>query len=398
MSWLNLLLEETNFVETPKQWIYWSGLATISAITSPNIVINKGAYQLKPNLYVLLIGRSGLGKGFGPSVARTLVKMVDNTRIISGRGSIEGIIKELAIVKARENGHIPFKDARGFLCSGEFASSLYEATHALTILTDLYDAHYNPEWVNTLKNSPIEKLRFPCLTLLSGANQEMFDLTVDKSHLGGGFIGRTLLIRADKRFKSNSMIYEEGEEVDTVDYEKLAEHLKVISKLEGTMVWSKEAKKSYNDWFYAYREEDVDDKTGTYDRLNDHVIKIAACISLSRKTDMVIEEEDIVDAIVACSSLSNDARKTAGMQGKSSTASSIKAFLIVMFSAPNYTLTRKQVLQKGFGDFDSAELDKIIETLNQTGFVVQPTGGKEVIYKLTKLCVDWWEKNTKGKK
>jgi len=101
MSWLNLLLEETDFVETPKQWIYWSGLATISAIVSPNIVINKGAYKLKPNLYILLMGRSGLGKGFGPSVATKLVKMVDNTRVISGRGSIEGIIKELAIVKAK---------------------------------------------------------------------------------------------------------------------------------------------------------------------------------------------------------------------------------------------------------------------------------------------------------
>ena len=74
---------------------------------------------------------------------------------------------------------------------------MYEAKHALTILTDLYDGHYNPTWDNTLKNSPIETLKTPCLTLLSGANQEMFDMTVDKHHKGGGFIGRTLLISAD---------------------------------------------------------------------------------------------------------------------------------------------------------------------------------------------------------
>lgn len=398
MSWLDLLLEETDFVETPKQWIYWSGLTTISAIVSPSIHIDKGAYKLKPNLYVLLIGRSGLGKGFGPSVSKKLVGMVNNTRVISGRGSIEGIIKELAIVKAREDGSIPFKDARGYLCSGEFASSLYEATHALTILTDLYDAHYNPEWVNTLKNSPVEKLRFPCLTLLSGANQDMFDLTVDKSHLGGGFIGRTLLINADKRFRSNSMIYEEGEEPDNVDYEKLACYLKKISKLEGGMKWSREAKKAYNEWFYPYRDADIEDKTGTHDRLNDHIIKVAACISLSRKDDMVIEEQDIEESITACSALSNTARKVAGMQGKSSTSSLIKSFLMIMLAAPTYTLTRKQALQKGFGDFDSAELDKLIETLGQMGFVTQPTGGKEISYKLTKPCIEWWERNTKGKK
>jgi len=388
MSWLNLLLEETDFVETPKQWIYWSGLATISAIVSPNIVINKGAYKLKPNLYILLMGRSGLGKGFGPSVATKLVKMVDNTRVISGRGSIEGIIKELAIVKAKENGSIPFKDARGFLCSGEFASSLYEAKHALTILTDLYDAHYNPEWVNTLKNSPVERLRFPCLTLLSGANQEMFDMTVDKSHLGGGFIGRTLLISASKRDHSNSMI----RQVPEVDYVKLACYLTELSKLAGTMAWSDSAADVYDEWFYRYREAEYDDKTGTHDRMNDHVIKIATCISLARKKDMVLEYDDIVDAIAACSSLSNTAKKVAGMQGQSEVSKHIKAFLMVMFNAPNNELTRQQVLQKGFGDYDSFELDRVIETLSQTGFVVQKQGGKDIKYQLTKTCIALWDK------
>ena len=222
----------------------------------------------------------------------------------------------------------------------------------------------------------------------------MFDLTVDKSHLGGGFIGRTLLINADKRHHSNSMI----REVVEVDYEKLAAPLKELSKLQGPMTWSPEAMDFYDSWFYPYREADIDDKTGTHDRLNDHVIKIAACISLSRKKDMVIEEEDVDEAITVCTTLPDTARKVAGMQGKSETSTLIKSFLMIMFQAPEYTLTRKQVLQKGFGDFDSAELDKLIETLNQTGFVAQLTGGKEIKYKLTKICVDWWEKTVKGKK
>lgn len=393
MSWLDLLIEETDFVETPKQWIYWSGLATISAIVSPNIVVHKGAYELKPNLYILLVGRSGLGKGFGPSVARKLVTMVDNTRVISGRGSIEGIVKILATVKARENGSIPFKDARGFLCSGEFASSLYEAKHALTILMDLYDGHYNPSWDNTLKNSPIEILRTPCLTLLSGANQDMFDMTIDKSHKGGGFIGRTQLIYAEKRFRSNSLIYAENEIVESVDYDKLVCHLKDLAKLSGRMVWTQEAKKTYDEWFYPYRDAEVDDRTGTYDRLNDHAVKIATCISLARKTDMRIESIDVEQTIKVCSRLSNTAQRVAGMQGQSSTASSIKAFLMVMFAAEEYTLTRKQVLQKSVGEIDSSELDKVIETLTQAAFVTQVSSGKDIKYKITKMGIDWWQRN-----
>jgi len=394
MSWLELLISETDFVETPKQWIYWSGLATISAVASPNITINKGAYKLRPNLYILLMGRSGLGKGFGPSVSKKLVGMVDNTRIISGRGSIEGIIKELALVKAKENGSIPFKDARGYLCSGEFAASLYEAGHALTILTDLYDAHYNPEWTNTLKNSPIEKLRFPCLTLLSGANQDMFDMTVDKPHVSGGFIGRTLLIAAEKRHHANSMIYEDGVTPDEVNYEKLACYLKDLSKLEGSMRWSPEAVKVYNKWFYPYREAEFEDKTGTYDRLNDHVIKVAACISLARKLDMVIEDEDVYDAVTMCSKLSASAKAVAGMEGKSASSPSIKVLMRLLLGTEGHVLTRKQVLQRSFGDLDSVELDKAVETLIQMQFIAQTGGGKEIKYQLTKQCLNWWKEST----
>lgn len=395
MSWLDLLIKETDFVETPKQWLYWSGLATISAITSPNINVNKGAYKLKPNLYILLVGRSGLGKGFGPAVSRKLVEAVNNTRVISGRGSIEGIIKELAFAKASGNGAVSIKDARGYLCSGEFASSLYEATHALTILTDLYDSHYNPNWVNTLKNSPIESLRFPCITMLSGANQDMFDLTIEKHHRSGGFIGRTLLISADKRYRANSMVYEEGEVIPEVDYEKLLIHLKELSKLEGSMIWTKAAIKTYNEWFYPYRDADIDDKTGTHDRLNDHVIKVATCISLARKLDMRLEEEDIDEAITACTNLSNTARQVAGMQGKSSLAAALKAFLMIMFSAPDHEMTRKKALQKGFGEYDAPELDRVVETLVQTGYIIQPKGGKEITYKITKAGLDWLETKKK---
>lgn len=392
MTWLDLLITETDFVETPKAWITWSGIATIAAIASPNIAVDKGAYVLKPNLFILLMGRSGLGKGFGPHVASKLVKIVNNTKIISGRGTIEGIIKELAATKARENGSIPFKDARGFLCSGEFAASLYESTSALTVLTDLYDAHYNPEWRNTLKNSPIEVLRFPCITLLSGANQDMFDLAIEKHHRTGGFIGRTLLISAEKRYRSNSMIYEEGEEIDEVDFDRLSEHLIKLSKLEGKMKWTKEGIAAYNNWFYPYRELEVDDKTGTYDRLNDHIIKVTTCISLSRKLDMRIEAEDVEDAIALCSSLSNTAIKAAGIGGKSASSGIIKPFLIIMLKAPDYRLTRKQVLQRGVGDFDSIELDKLIQSFTQAGFVTEKMRGNEITYQLTKICIDQWQK------
>ena len=256
---------------------------------------------------------------------------------------------------------------------------------------NLYDGHYTNTWENVLKHSPKEPLKDVCITLLSGANPDMFDMAIDRRHRSGGFIGRTCLIGAEKRAKHNSMIYTEDEVADEVNVPRLADYLYKLSKLEGKMKWSYGAKERYNEWFYPFRAAEsmgIEDTTGTYDRLNDHMIKVITCVSLARNTDMILEAEDVDLALELCSPLSNQARKTAGMQGKSIISVAIKSFLMIMLSAEKYTLTRKQVLQKGFGDFDSTELDKIIETLTQTGFLTQPTGGKEVSYRLTKLCLE----------
>src|SRR4051812_16216019 len=101
MSWIDEFLLATDSAETPRIWLKWGALCSISAVAAPNVVLNKeGAYLLRPNLYCLLIGPSGLGKAFSITTSKKLVSMVGNTRVISGRSTIEGIIKELATTKA----------------------------------------------------------------------------------------------------------------------------------------------------------------------------------------------------------------------------------------------------------------------------------------------------------
>src|SRR5438874_2133996 len=98
MNWLDELLAQHAEVETPKNFWYWSGLATISAILKDNVYLDRGGskdYRLYPNIYVMLYADSALRKGPPVSLAKNLVKKVNNTRVISGRSSIQGILKEL---------------------------------------------------------------------------------------------------------------------------------------------------------------------------------------------------------------------------------------------------------------------------------------------------------------
>src|SRR5712672_2352338 len=52
----------TRELEAPTSYHVFSLLAAVSAATGRRVVINRGAYRLWPNLYVLLHGPSGIGK------------------------------------------------------------------------------------------------------------------------------------------------------------------------------------------------------------------------------------------------------------------------------------------------------------------------------------------------
>jgi len=89
-NWVSDLVKECGHVETPHSWLYWSFLTCISAAAGNNYHLRtlKGDLNYKPNLYVILLGESGLGKGFGINRAKNLVNRADVTRVIAGRSSI----------------------------------------------------------------------------------------------------------------------------------------------------------------------------------------------------------------------------------------------------------------------------------------------------------------------
>jgi predicted transcriptional regulator len=390
MSWLNLLHDATKEAETPRSFILWSGICSIAAVVSPNVWLNKaGKYHLSPNIYCLLVAKSGLGKSLPIFMAKKLVTMVGNTRVISGRSTIQKIIMDLSKSETDEKtGIAKFKDARGFIVSGEFSVSMQSDTDLFTILTDIYDTHANADgWVNSTKAGGAEYLKAPCVTLFSGSSPEHFEEFVPKVNIAGGFIGRTLLIYEEKRWRLNPLVDEE--EAD-IDFDKLACHLKKLKELSGGFKWSPEAKKSYVEWYEDFRPRDHDDKTGTAERFPDHILKVAMCLSLSKGTELIIRNEDLQEALKLCMKLKHSVKVLTSSSGKSNMAAQTRSALEIILKAPDGRISREYLLQKGFGDFNSSELDQIVETLIQSDFIKQ-IGTKEIVYQMSAKGKKIWE-------
>jgi len=158
-NWIEDLIKEHQDVETPISWLYWSLVCCISSVAANAYTLRtlKGNLLYYPNIYVMLLGESGLGKGFPVNLAKRLVQAAEVTRVIAGRSSIQAIVKELATTKS-ERGKPLITDSRGFIVNGELSTAIIADPDSLTILTDLYDRNYNPLWTNMLKGDGQEKL------------------------------------------------------------------------------------------------------------------------------------------------------------------------------------------------------------------------------------------------
>lgn len=376
MSWLDDIHNATKELESPQKFWHWSALAAVSAVVKRNVYLRKRtktstAYILYPNVYIFLVAKSGMRKGPPIKMARKLVKEVDNTRIIAGRASIQGIIKEISTQYVTEDG-VMRDDSGFFLCASEFRSSLIGDPDALVTLTDLYDGDFADDWKYLLKGSEgSNTLKDIYAVILGGSNPTHLKEKIQRADIEGGFIGRSFIVFADKKANINPLTDDvendelTEDEVDMLDYPHLAGRLKEISLLKGKFKYSLEAKNIYDKWYTALNKTEFTDKTGTLDRLHDAVLKVAMLISLTKKDDLVFLPDDIDEAIEACNELAGNVNRAIMPSGKQAYAEQTALILQELLNAPGYTLNKRQVLQRLWGDLDAFDLDRIKETLMQ---------------------------------
>lgn len=376
-SWIADLIEEHQVVETPESWIYWSLMCCISAVAANGYTLRtlKGNLLYYPNLYVILMGESGLGKGFPVNLSKRLVQSANNTRVIAGRSSIQAIIKELATTRT-EQGKALITDSRGFIVNGELSTAIIQDPDSLTILTDLYDRNYNPIWTNLLKGDGAEKLKEPYITCLFGSSPAHFYDSIPQANIEGGYIGRNLVIYEEKRSKDVDLLDSEKESVDEDRFTnyivpKYVPHLIKIAANKARLIPDDNARKVFNTWRRAWRadQSQYNDKTGFVNRVPDHALKIAMCLALSRyEHNDIIIESDVREAITKVSGLIYASEKAAAGGGLDLLSGQTKKVVDYLLAASENQLLRKDLLVRGYLDYDNQILDKILDTLLEMGW------------------------------
>lgn len=324
----------------------------------------------------MLLGDSGLGKGFPINRAAMLMTKANVTRVIKGRSSIQAIVQELSRTRTNEDKSLNISDSRGYIVNGELSTAIIQDPDSLTILTDLYDGHYNAEWTNLLKGDGAEKLKNPYITALFGSSPAHFYDSIPQANIEGGYIGRNLIIYEEKRSQDVDLLDDErekpreGDKFDDYIAPKYVPHLTKISSHKGQIRPSEEARQLFNTWRKKWRGSQTYDKTGFLNRVPDHVLKVGMCLALADfEFTGEISEPDMEEAITRVTSLIYSNKRTTEGRGPDPLASGTKMVLDYLMAAPDQELTRKQLLWKGYGTFNSFTLDQILENLLEMNWI-----------------------------
>lgn len=315
----------------------------------------------------MLLGDSGLGKGYPINLAKRLVTKAEVTRVIAGRSSIQAIVQELSRTKTKE-GKAPITDSRGYIINGELSTAIIADPDSLTILTDLYDGHYNVEWVNLLKGDGAEKLKNPYITALFGSSPAHFYDSIPDVNIQGGYIGRNLIVYEEKRSQDVDLLdmgeIQEGDKFDDYITPRYVPHLNKIHSKSGQLKPSDEARTLFNSWRREWRGKQTYDKTGFLNRVPDHILKVSMCLSLAETDfDGEISQLHIETAIEKVTQLVYASKKTTDGRGIDPLAAITKAVLDILIAAEGNQLTRKGLLWRLYGTANSFTLDQVLENL-----------------------------------
>jgi hypothetical protein len=401
MNFIDDFLEFTKDAESPTSFLSWSAICAIGATMRDNIYLDKGMGQrIYANLYVILCARSGAcRKGVPLKVTQGLLQQVRNTKIISGRTSIQAVLKTLSenLTNPTPNakGDFMIGGASGILYSEELAAFLVDDKATIPILTDIYD--YHEEWTNNLKASDTERLKNVVVSMLAASNLDLLKEVYTSAANYGGLLARTVLIMEEKRRQKNSRVfYEPNPNADRLKNDLIL-HLRKVAAAKGRMKYNQEAAEAYDEWYQS-----IDDSTfgrsGVEARIHTTIEKVAMCLAMSESEfDLIIHKKHVEEAIDLCMPLIPNYQyltmaATSNMGNKNGSTVHHE-ILIAILKAPSRQLTSAQILRKFLGNIDIRGLTDFGNSMVAAQLLEMIVENGGITFRAGKRLIERFEKN-----
>ena len=364
--------------ESPASYHMWSALSTISSALQRKVSIQWGHSIIFPNMYICLIGPSGVRKAEPIVISRDLLSEIPGVVHVA-----ESITKE-ALIKRMHSAFADFdkpKDTELELnahssvsvIAEEFAVFLGDSdTRFLADLTNWYDSR--DKWTYETKHQGIHTVVGVCVNILASMAPDWIPSAIPMGAIGGGFTSRIIFIVEHK--KSQVIVNPNLIGIDQELRNALVNDLTVINQLAGEFSFSPSALTRYTDWYgseerktAAGRPAIADPRfSGYVSRRATHIKKLCMVISAARADNLIITDEDFSRALQLITHAERSMPEVFGRVGLSIYAEQTSIVLeYVKNKRPR--VAKSDVLRSLHRDIDERTLSIIESTLQIAKFI-----------------------------
>lgn len=370
--------------ESPTSFWKWSAYSAVSAVLRDSVFIKQGEITTFPNIFVLILAQSAGRKGHPVNSSQRMIEAVGNTKVISGRSSIQAIVDELGHTETSAKTGKMVKGGSAIFIASELAAGLVCDDAAISILTDIYD--YKQNFKHHLRSTGRLKIDKIVFSMLAASNAELLKSVYTGAAIFGGLLGRTFLITPSEYRQPNSL-FDQGSDLET--YAAIVAQLREIGNLNGQITVSNSAKLEYENWYKPfYRSlEGKGDKSGILGRIHMNIVKLAI-ILMACDLSMQLDKKHIEEAISESMALLPNYQQFTMSSGKSTISEAGGLLITELLSAAGHCISRKKFLQAHWLEVDSDLLDKCVTTLDGGGLVSVQMNGNELTYFLTKKAIE----------
>lgn len=302
-DFINAYLRYTSTHEGTPKVHKWSCISILAAAMERRCYLPRGFYTLYPNLYVFIIGRSGLiKKSTSTGIAVNLFRELKGPKVMSERVTAGSLIDQMAGAQSKfENNGFVQQQAALFAYASELSVFLSEVFGSIIeLLTTFYDCvpnDFSKPWIYKTKGGGETKIFGPCLNILGASTKSWLKRCIPNTEIEGGFTSRVIFV-VENAIPINLVAWPEVSiEQENIRYH-LVEDLREIYKLKGEFTVEPDAKILFSNWYKNHMTKIVplnqDPRMcGYMARKGDTILKLAMVKSISQRSDLRITKDDI---------------------------------------------------------------------------------------------------------
>lgn len=297
MNLLSQFIAASGVSKVPTPYLTWSFLSTVAACVADRVWYERApGHRVRPNLYVLLLGPSGIGKGDAIKEVLKLVADIPQVRLYQGRATAEFIRDRLGKVRHRPDGTEIPPIPQLFLVNEELVFCVGvgpPAFEMVSVLVQIYGG--NPAAIRDGTRTRGEiVMHNPCVNWLAGTNRAWLVRSMPDDAVAGGLSRRLVVVEQD--YRDVRITHPQFPPEREAWMAEIEQRLLALTECHGAFTADPDALAVFDEW---YQQRPLTDDVALrpwWETQDELVLKVSMIMSLCESDSLRIERRHMVKA------------------------------------------------------------------------------------------------------